>query len=258
MLSTIINLEVNILKEILTHSAKLWGKIMISTIMAFFVILSTTLIFTTLFTENLGYSIYSVDKDGKRQEKLYTYYYADGEDNQIEQLKKDEVEFQTEYIRSDLGLGGSIVYAVISQIICLAVLVAFVYSQLSKLGKADNTNVNYKGYAEDKLKGLKIGFVTAAPFIIFYLVHIVFALGVKPDFSMAYYRIVNYIFYPVLNFVIGNANVTVGDLSPLDFVLAFLPLLVVPVAAHFSYIIGYKKIEFFDRLIYKNSEKGKV
>ena len=68
-------LEVNILREILVHSAKLWGKIIISTIMAFFVIFSTTLIFTTLFTQNLGYNIYSVDKNGERKEKLYTYYF---------------------------------------------------------------------------------------------------------------------------------------------------------------------------------------
>lgn len=246
----------NILREILIHSAKLWGKIIISTIMAFFVIFSTTLIFTTLFTQNLGYNIYSVDKNGERKEKLYTYYYADGKDEKMEELKEEDIEYKTEYIRSDLSLGGSIAYAVITQIICLAVLVAFIYSQLSKLGKTDNTDVNYKGYAEDKLKGLKIGLVTAAPFILFYLVHIVFALGVKPDFSMAYYRIVNYIFYPVLNFVIGNADVAVGDLGVIEFILALLPLLVVPVAAHFSYIIGYKKIEFFDKLIYKNAKKG--
>ena len=226
--------------------------------MAFFVIFSTTLIFTTLFTENLGYDVYKLDKNGEKKELLYTYNYSEGKDKKIDQLKKDGVEFKTEYRRSDLSIGGSIAYAVITQFICLAVLAAFIYSQLSKLGKTDNTDVSYKGYAEDKLKGLKIGIITAAPFILFYLVHVVFALGVKPDFTMAYYRIVNYIYFPVLNFVIGNADVTVGDLKVYEFILAFLPLLFVPVVSHFSYIIGYKKIEFFDKLIYKDSKKEKV
>lgn len=246
------------MKEILAQSGKLWVKILISTIMAFFVIFSTTLIFTALFTENIGYNVYTVDENGERDELLYTYRNSDGEDSKYEEYKEKYGDLAKEEIYSDLTSGESIVYAVVTQIICLAVLVSFVYSQLSKLGRTDNTNVSYKGYAEDKFKGLKIGIVTAAPFIIFYLVHIVFALGVKPDFSMAYYRIVNYIFYPVLNFVIGNADVTVGDLSVIDFVLAFLPLAVVPLTAQISYILGYKKIEFSDNFIYKKEKKEKV
>ena len=246
------------MNSMLTQASKLWAKIVITTVMAFFVIFSVTIIFMAMFTEVVGYKAYIVDKDGvKQKEPVYTHMYSDGSDKKIDEYEDAGIEIYKENIHSDFTKGQSIAHIIITQFISLVILSAFIYSQLSKLGRKDNTDVNYKGYAEDKFKGLKIGLITVAPFAVFYLLHVVFALGVKPDFSMALYRIVNYIFSPVLNVIIGKEDVLVGDLTAVRFVLIAIPLLVIPLVSWISYVIGYKRIEFLDNFIYKSSKKDR-
>lgn len=243
------------MNTIVTQSAKLWAKIAVCTVISFFVILSMTLIFTAFFTENIGYNVYTVDENGER-ENLYTYYYTDGEDLKLKEYEDKNIGVKTEIIRSDLKGAGSIVYAILTQLICVSILVIFIFVQLKNLGKTDSNDVKYCGISEDKFKGLKIGFFTALPFIVFYFVHIAFAF-IKPDFTMAYYRLVNYIFFPVLNIIFDSNNVAVGDLNIIQYILVFLPLLVVPATAHISYILGYKKIEFSNNFIYQKEKKEK-
>ena len=243
------------MNTILAQSAKLWVKIAVCTVMSFFVILSMTLIFTALFTENIGYNVYKNNEDGRR-EKLYTHYYTDGEDLKLKEYEDKEIEVKTEIIRSDLKGSGSIVYAILTQVICVSILIIFIFVQLRNLGKTDCNAVEYSGANEDKLRGLKIGFITTLPFIVFYFIHIILAF-IKPDFSMAYYRLVNYIFFPILNIIFDSTNVATGDLSIIQYILIFLPLLVVPVTAHISYILGYKRIEFSNDFIYQKGKKEK-
>jgi len=214
---------------------------------------SVFFLFTAISTENIGYSAIVTDKDGKVVEQ-YTYYEKDGADDKCEDYEGKGYVVNKTNIRSQLKGTSNVVCCVLSEIVSLGILYVFVYNKIFAIGNSDINLVNFKHKNEDKLKGLKIGLFASIPAFLSYIaLVVVWALGKKATIS--YYTIANMPYFQIFRGIYGNAKY-INDLSAVKVILMFLPLLILPVFAYISYILGYKDIFILQKLIYKNKKNG--
>ena len=236
-------------------SGNILFKIVIVTLMAAFVCLSANIICMGVFKgEEIGYTNVIRDKEGIAV-KSYNHYFADGDDKIAQEYEEKIV--SKEYSENkvplyDITKSGKIVYAVITQLVLLILLIAFIYSKLWKQGQFDENSVNFGHINEDKLRGLKIGLIANIPYFAIYI-FLLTAFIIKESLPLAssVYAIANYAFSPVIDVIWQYESVPSASLQ---FVYMFLLLLVVPVVSCVSYILGYKGISLSEKLTYK---KGK-
>lgn len=237
------------MSENIKCGATLFFKIVVVMLMSFFLSISTSILCVAGFTDVIGYTVYGAKENEESATELYTYYYADGEDTKADEYVENGYKItNTIKIRSDLKGTGKIIYTVGTQLIILIILFAFIYSQLWKKGNKDFQNVKLGRVTEDKLRGLKIGIIASVPQIIVFI-----CLIIIPNFKTAFYKIANYHFFITNNAIIGEAKLA-SDLEITQYLLLFLPFLVLPIAAAVSYIIGYRDISFSEKLIYKKTK----
>lgn len=238
------------MKEIFKNGTSIFLRFIAVNVMSFIIIISLGMLFTSFFTENIGYKVLGTASDSTEQVELYTHYNSDGED-----LKKSEFEEQgytiTQInIRSPLSSAGNISLLVIIQIFCFVLLISFTYSKIWSLGDSDSNLVKFKHKKEDILKGLKIGLVALIPYSLAFIALIVAKMGVYENFSLDLYKFINSVFYSV-NVVIIGSSATLGELSSWRLVLLFAVQLFVPIICMVAYILGYRNFSITENIVYK-------
>ncbi len=240
----------DIMKEIFKNGGKTFVKILIVNLMSFFAVLSFSVLATGLFTKNIGYTAYGTTSESAEEQELYTYYYADGEDEQLSAYQERGYTVRQSTIRSQLSKKGNITFLLFSQIFSLLILFSFLYPNLWQLGTKDSNLVKFKHVAGDPWKGAKIGAVAVIPNYTVLLILAVIKIGRFGDFPLAIYRFAHASFYSLIDLVFGKA-ITVRELAVWRFSLLFLLPLVVVAVCELAYVLGYHNYSIGEKLVYK-------
>lgn len=247
--------------NIFKSGAKLSGNIIVAAVLGFFLCISMNVIFTGIFTKDIGYNAYVFEADSDDHIAEYKYYYndtdGDGKDNGTD-TKKSEYEEQgytvtTYKIRSVLSGSGKATFLVLTQLINLMITVSFVGSYTYKRGFKDSNLVRIGNIRADIFKGFKIGLVANIPFFLIFALTVAAAIGLAPNFRTAWYALLNSQYYSLILWISGKADV-VSKLNAVQVVLLLLLQLVVPIISGTAYVMGFKEIKISDKLVYKKGE----
>ena len=234
--------------------ASLFGKMIVVNIMCFFLAISLSVLTTALFTQDVGNTVFVTDAKTNELVTQYDHYFEDGEDIKLKEYETDEYKVTTSVIKSQLSKGANNGFYIVTQIMCAIMVLIFIYPNLWDRGTKDNNLVTFGHAKEDKLKGLKVGFIAAAPSFLFALFLIVAKSNVMANFPVGILKIM-YSSYYGINHAIFGSIVKLGDLSYLQLILSLLLNFFVPIICYVSYMLGYKNISIGEKLIYKKEKK---
>ncbi|MCQ2455397.1 MAG: hypothetical protein MJ090_04600 [Clostridia bacterium] len=240
------------MKDILKNGASVFLRVLVVAVMSLIVTASIGVLCTAVFTDDIGYTAFVTDKEGKQVDK-YTYYYADGEDTLINEYTAKGYSIRKATEISKLTGKGAVINNVTSQSISVIMLFIFIYNKLFSLGNADNNLSNFGHIKADKFKGLKIGLVAMIPSFILFVVIAVLGLAFKSNITVSLFTLPHFYIFQILKAIIGDTLVLSG-LSVWQFLLIFLSLFAVPIVAFLSYYLGYKDILILEKIIYKKKK----
>lgn len=240
------------MKEVLLKSLKLYGKCIVGSIMCFVLVITLNVIGNALFTDTIGYTMWGAPEGQEKMEVLYEHYNEDGEDLKEKEYVEKGYNLNKVSILSKMELSTKIGWFVVCEIFLIFMMGVFVYNDMWKLGYKDNNLVHIGAKPEDKLKGLKIGLITMIPSFILLTVLAIGAQSFAKDISIATYAFVNpHLYDAIILLTPSNNGGIFSDLSVWHYVVNYALLLIIPLIAYVSYIIGYKSIVVSERLIYK-------
>lgn len=226
-------------------SFSIFLNVVVVSIMCVILIASVSLLNGALF--KTGYTAYVTNEKGQTVEK-YVHYISEGEDTKIEKFRKDGYAVSTVNIVSKTG---KVVEFVFLTFVSFLILIMFIYNKIYIVGNRDFNLVKCGHITEKKYKGLIVGLIGNSVAEIMFLITVVLRF-VKPSVSVGYYKLVNIIYFNILNSVMGKK--TLADIPFWGFLVMFLLVLVVPLISHISYTLGYKDIKISDKLTYKKGE----
>ena len=140
------------------------------------------------------------------------------------------------------------IFYAFSQSFSFVLLVAIVWQMLYGIGFKESNMVRIGRQKEDLYKGFKIGVVAQIPALVFLIVSIAL------NFRFALYRILNSSYYWFLTAIAGKDEYM--RMGAVKIIGMSLLLLIVPAISGTAYILGYKGIDLFSKLVYKK-DKGK-
>lgn len=232
-------------------SLKIYLTLLFANIMAFFIVVSFSMISTIAFSEEIGYEVYGSATEDGEVEKLYEYYYEDGEDTKSQEYAdKGYTVTSQQSIRSEPSKSVNITFKIIAGSFCVLLVAAFLSNKMWMFGDKDKVGVKYKGQNESLNKGFIIGLIATIPAILLLLVLTIFKSGFTKLFPMFFYNVLNTYLFCFINLITNNAD-AFGDLVFWQILLIFLMLLIVPLICGISYILGYKGISIGEKFIYK-------
>ena len=239
--------------------AKQMGSLIVAAIIGVFLTFSMNVIFSAIFTEEIGYTAYVYeDKNATEAFTQYEYRYTDsdgdGKDDGVDEKRK-EYEAKGNVVvvqmqRSTLEGKGKAVFLTVTQIFCLVMVFAFAGDRVYKQGLKDANLARIGSIKYDRLKGLKVGLIGNIPFFLLAILMIVLRLGVAPGFITVWYAFLNGHFYPIVIAIVRGAR-TVAELSVTQFLLVFAVQLIVPAISCVAYILGLKEINLGEKIILK-------
>lgn len=240
------------MKENFKLAAKLYGKMVIATIMSFFIVFSISVISTEFMTEETGYKAYGVKGESDKSEFLYEYSKSQGEDTQ--KAKYEEQGYTiTQQATYTVTKAGNNFFLITVQLFAFSILITFLYSAIWGVGIKDNNLVKFGHRAEDKFRGVKIGLLASIPYGIFVLALFVFRYVAKTNISVALIEFINAHFYSFTRLILGQQ-----EFLNISFIRIFALLLlglIIPIITGISYYIGYKDIAIGEKLLYKKKKK---
>lgn len=229
------------MKDMFKDSAKFFGRTVLVSLLCFFIVISIMVITVGFFAVPAGYYVTGT-KDGK-QENLYTYYSADGEDTKYaiyeEQgytLEKTEIKLVPESTeRTSL---------IIAQFFCLAILFSFTYPHFWDRGYKDRNLAQTGNIKGDKLKGLYVGLLAIAPWGALLL-----ALHKVQGLTIALFMFVCPIFYPIIT-IMTRGNIYYSQLSNLMLLGVVACLFVIPLFSWLGYYLGFKDFSITEKITF--------
>lgn len=208
-----------------------------SIVMCFLIFLSFMAIFTLPLTEAIGYDAYITDKATNRSEKVYTHYYAEGEDTQKAQYEAQGLTVRTAELRSELsGFGAVLVFAA-AQLLSLCLFIALVPSRLYRLGAQDAEAHTAQNIGRWLMPALFPGAISLAG----YLLLVLNKLHIVGNSGLSVYRYTNYHLFGFLRLLLGTGN----DCSQIGWtaiLLAISPVVLTILLCGLLYQLGYRNI----------------
>lgn len=223
----------------------------VAALITFFVYLSVSVVAAGAFTEVNGYMAYNADTN----EKLYEYYYSDGEDTERAVWEAKGIEVTTVPLRTEVTGGGKIFTDVAGQGIGGLILIGFIYGVLYKLGDSDANLVNFNHKTYDRWRGAKIGIYAMIPSFIAWLVMVVAKLGVIPGKWYMLFKFMSFQTFTLISAIFGQKTNTTDILGWGQIFLGLTVLLIPPIIAQICYTFGYKRINLTSKLFVKKEMK---
>ncbi len=238
------------MKEIFGMGAKTFGKLVLVNVLCAFIVLSISVLASNFFKENVGVMVFGVAEDKEEPEYLYSHYFKDGEDTEKAKYEEKGYKDFSEQSITTSTKKGNVVFLTVSGIFCFCVLAVVLYPAIWNLGSKDRNLVHFGHIAEDKLKGLKIGFIAIIPAMLFFAFFIITKGNLTANFPAVWFKFLNANAYSLID-LLQNKVVLLKDVPVLKLVLMALTQITVPIICYFAYLLGYKEIALLDKLVYK-------
>ncbi len=146
------------------------------------------------------------------------------------------------------------VMLILSQLCSLGILIMFINGKAYYIGDSDANKVQFGRMEYDRLKGLKLGIAPAAFAALTYIVLILGKLGViSKDIAFVIFNFSNYHLFAYNRLIFGHST----DLAAIGWggiVGAFLTVVLVPAVTYICYTLGYKRINLFEKVVFKKKE----
>ena len=223
----------------------------VTALITFFVYLSISVIFVGLFYQSTGYTVYKIVDE--KPVELYRYSYSEGEDLKYAEYEKEGLELQKVETPSELSGTPKLITNLLTQIIGLVILFAFIHNAVWKLGDSDRNLVSSGSRASDKLRGLKIGLLANIPIYFSYLIFVFAKIGVLSGNWYALFRFINFPIFTLINLLYGQSTSTAEIIPWLNVGLGVTAFIILPLFAHISYTLGFKRISIGEAIIYKKN-----
>jgi len=208
-----------------------------SIIMSFVIFLSFIAIFTLPLTEPIGYDAYIADGEAGHSRKVYTHYFADGEDTKKAQYESQGLTVYTSELRSELtGFGAALVFGA-AQLASIALFIALVPSRLYRLGAKDAQSHNGNSTGRWLLPTL---FPTAIS-LTGYILLVLNKLQWIGNQGLSLYRYANYHLFGFQRLLLGTGN-DGSQVSWTGIILAFSPTVLTILICGLLYHFGYHNI----------------
>ena len=149
----------------------------------------------------------------------------------------------------------NIVMLILSEVCSLGTMLLFINGTVFYIGDSDANKVQFGRIEYDKWKGLKISILPAVPGLATYIVLLLGKLGVLGNWSWTLFNLCNYHLYGYHQLIFGGRVENVQNISWLSMVGALLAVVLVPIICHVCYTLGYKRINLFERFVYKKDKR---
>lgn len=201
----------------------------------------------------MGYEVFGTKNDNDEPVSLYKYYNQQGAEIVAKDFEKQGYEIRKYSFRSEVEKGAEVALSVISQLVCLFILISFIYNELWKLGNKDFEAIRLYGTPVNKLKGLYVGLVAIIPAFVFLTFALITKNSIMAELPIALFTFSNCYAYEIL-FSATNGAMFWADVQVWQAVIYYSVLIFIPVISLVSYIIGAKDISISEKLIYKNNK----
>lgn len=143
-----------------------------------------------------------------------------------------------------------VVMLIFSEICSLGTLLLFINGTVYYIGDSDANKVQFGRIEYDRFKGFKLAIVPTLVPLASYIVLVLGKLGIVGDSAYFIFNIANYHLFGYHQLIFGGVT-NAGEISWLGIVGAFLTVVLVPVISQICYTLGYKRINLFERFVYK-------
>lgn len=131
-----------------------------------------------------------------------------------------------------------------------------VYGKQWDYGDKDSNAALFGHIEGDRWRGLKMGLLAAIPSFAAWLVLVADKLFSFWPYTAAVYRVCQLPLYPVLVWSMGsNIMATTATISWGGILCAGLPVLFVPVVATIAYVLGFRHIQVWERIVFSRKKK---
>ena len=206
-------------------------------IISFVIFLSFVAIFTMPLTEAVGYDAYISDGTTDHSRKVYTHYFADGEDLKKTQYESQGLTVYTAELRSELNGSAAVFVFGAAQLVSICLFIALVPSRLYRLGAKDVQSRN--GYSTRRWLAPTL-FPTAIS-LAGYILLLLNKLQWIGNHGLSLYRYTNYHLYGFLRILLGTGN----DGSQIGWIcvlLAIFPVVLTILVCGLLYRFGYHNV----------------
>ncbi len=245
------------MKRIILKSLRLFLTTALASIMCFFLVISLNVIKVSIFTEVIGWQVYGTVDEAEKPEYLYTHYTKDGDDNKADEYEKEGYKLTMASIRSEVDDGIDTFIRILTQVLCFLIIILLIYGRLWQVGNDDRQAEKLHGIKENKFKGFYIGLLTVSPVTLFLIFAIITKNTVFAEMPVTIFTFFNSYAYEIL-LAVNKNTATFADVGLLQIILYFAIILIIPLTAMVSYIIGHKDIVILDKLIYKKAQKKEI
>ena len=206
-------------------------------VMSFVIFLSVIAIFTLPLTEVVGYDAYVADEATGRSKKVYTHYFADGEDTEKAQYESQGLTVHTTELRSQLTGFGSVIVFGAAQLLSIALFIALVPSRLYRLGAKDAESQKEPSTWRWLAPTLFPTTISLAGYILLVLNKLQW-IGNR---GLTLYRYANYHLFGMQRLLLGAGN-DCAQISWAAVILAILPTALTVLVCGLLYRFGFRDI----------------
>lgn len=239
------------MKEYFKMALPIFGKMVVINILCLFLVISMTVLTDALFTHTIGYTVFVTDKETHELVETYDFYYEDDlEDEKAATYDTEKYDLTKSIIRSKLSKTADIAFYTVTQLICLTMVLMFIYPKLWERGAKDRNLVSFGHIKEDKFKGFYAGLISIIPSALFTVVLMVLKPFMLKTFPVAIIKFV-YCWSYSFNVLICGKVTALGDLSYASLVGLLLINLAFVAIPGVSYLLGYKNIAITEKLVYE-------
>ena len=221
-----------------------------SVIISFVIFLSFVAIFTLPLTEAVGYDAYITDEATGHSRKVYTHYFADGEDLKKTQYESQGLTVFTAELRSELTGSAAVFVFGAAQLVSICLFIALVPNRLYRLGVNDGIC-----HEEHSIwRWLAPTLFPTAISLAGYLLLVLNKLQWIGNYGLTLYRYTNYHLYGFLRILLGTGN-DGSQIGWICILLAIFPVALTILVCGLLYQFGYHNIHPLNSL--KNRIKYK-
>lgn len=153
------------------------------------------------------------------------------------------------------ALSGHPIFMAVTQVIAILIIAVNAYAKTWQCGSSDYNRVKFGHMQYNPWKGLIAGLVACIPYAVVALFGVVCKLlGVE---AMMIYRMMSFSLLNYINWIV-DLETSVKAISLVPFLIAQLPMLVIPLVTFPAYLLGYRQYNVAEHITYRNLPPDKV
>lgn len=228
---------------------KLFSRFALGIIMSLIVFFSFNFAITAGFSDVVGHKVFHYNEELGREE-LVCYHDADNKPTEDCKCANYDPEKLNSLADRQLSKSREEISLILAQIFSFIMITGILCGTMWEKGNKDISAVKQGRVTENKLKGLHIGLIASVPSLVVYILLILSSMEVLKPVFLDTYRLLNSHFHYILTLIYSGAE-NAAQLSIGQLLLCGALHLYLPIISLVSYYLGYKDINFVEKITFK-------